>query len=57
MQAAIELRRNNISDVELARRIAAHDQDAFVLLMRRHNLSQRRGILRNDADADAEGAL
>jgi hypothetical protein len=55
MQAAIELRQNNISDVELARRITARDQDACVLLMRRHNqllFRTARGILRDDAEAE-----
>lgn len=55
MQAAIELHHNNISDAELAARIAAHDQGAFVLLMRRHNqllYRTARSILRDDAEAE-----
>lgn len=43
------------SDAELARNIAAGDQQAFVLLMRRHNqrlFRTARSILRDDADAE-----
>jgi RNA polymerase sigma-70 factor (ECF subfamily) len=42
-------------DAELARRIAAGDQQAFVLLMRRHNqllFRTARAILRDDAEAE-----
>jgi RNA polymerase sigma-70 factor (ECF subfamily) len=55
MQAAPELHKDNISDAELARRIASHDQNAFVLLMRRHNqllYRTARSILRDDAEAE-----
>jgi RNA polymerase sigma-70 factor (ECF subfamily) len=43
------------TDAELARRIAAGDQQAFVLLMRRHNqllFRTARSILRDDRDAE-----
>jgi RNA polymerase sigma-70 factor (ECF subfamily) len=43
------------SDADLARRIAAGDQQAFVLLMRRHNqrlFRAARSILRDDAEAE-----
>jgi RNA polymerase sigma-70 factor (ECF subfamily) len=46
---------DSLSDAELAGRIAAHDQRAFVLLMRRHNqllYRTARSILRDDADAE-----
>jgi RNA polymerase sigma-70 factor (ECF subfamily) len=46
---------DNPSDVELAARIAAHDQNAFVILMRRHNqrlFRTARSILHNDAEAE-----
>lgn len=42
-------------DAELARRIGRRDEDAFVLLMRRHNqmlYRVARSMLRNDADAE-----
>jgi RNA polymerase sigma-70 factor (ECF subfamily) len=55
MQAAPELHKDNISDAELARRIASHDQNAFVLLMRRYNqllYRTARSILRDDAEAE-----
>ena len=55
MQAAIEPQHDHISDAELARRIAARDQGAFVLLMRRHNqllYRTARSILRDDAEAE-----
>jgi RNA polymerase sigma-70 factor (ECF subfamily) len=44
-----------LSDAELARRIAASDQQAFVMLMRRHNqllYRTARSILRDDAEAE-----
>ncbi|WP_019139855.1 RNA polymerase sigma factor [Noviherbaspirillum massiliense] len=44
-----------MSDTELASRIAAGDQQAFVLLMRRHNQSlyrTARSILKDDAEAE-----
>lgn len=46
---------NDLSDVEIARRIARHDHAAFELLMRRHNQSlyrTARSILRDDAEAE-----
>jgi RNA polymerase sigma-70 factor (ECF subfamily) len=55
MQAAVAPHPDAISDAELARRIAAHDQGAFVLLMRRHNqllYRTARSILRDDAEAE-----
>ena len=55
MQAASQLNQDSPSDAELARRIAAHDQAAFVLLMRRHNqllFRTARSILRDDAEAE-----
>jgi RNA polymerase sigma-70 factor (ECF subfamily) len=55
MHAAIALQQDHISDAELARRIAARDQGAFVLLMRRHNqllYRTARSILRDDAEAE-----
>jgi RNA polymerase sigma-70 factor (ECF subfamily) len=45
----------SMSDAELAQRIGAGDQDAFVLLMRRHNqmlFRAARSILRDDAEAE-----
>ncbi|WLI91602.1 RNA polymerase sigma factor [Massilia sp. R2A-15] len=53
MQAAPSPDRS--SDADLARRIAAQDQQAFVLLMRRHNqllFRTARSILRDDAEAE-----
>ncbi len=44
-----------LSDVEIARRIAAGDRDAFRLLMRRHNQTlyrTARSILKDDAEAE-----
>jgi RNA polymerase sigma-70 factor (ECF subfamily) len=45
----------DVSDVELARRVAAHDTAAFEALMRRHNSTLfriARAILRDDAEAE-----
>lgn len=45
----------NIDDAALALRIGAHDQAAFVLLMKRHNqrlFRTARSILRDDAEAE-----
>lgn len=45
----------DIGDAALARRIAAHDQAAFTLLMRRHNqllFRTARSILRDDSEAE-----
>jgi RNA polymerase sigma-70 factor (ECF subfamily) len=55
MQAASPLNQPDLTDAELARRIASDDQDAFVLLMRRHNqllYRTARSILRDDAEAE-----
>jgi RNA polymerase sigma-70 factor (ECF subfamily) len=55
MQAAPEPHKDTLSDADLARRIAAHDQSAFVLLMRRYNqllYRTARSILRDDAEAE-----
>ena len=55
MQAAQVLYKDGISDADLAGRIAAHDQAAFVLLMRRYNqllYRTARSILRDDAEAE-----
>ena len=46
---------DNLSDAALAGRIAARDQDAFAILMRRHNqrlFRTARSILHNDAEAE-----
>jgi RNA polymerase sigma-70 factor (ECF subfamily) len=53
MQAAPHSDRS--SDADLAHRVAAQDQQAFVLLMRRHNqllFRTARSILRDDAEAE-----
>ena len=45
----------SVDDVELARRIAGHDETAFEVLMRRNNgalYRVARAILKNDADAE-----
>lgn len=56
MQTPIaHLQPDNLSDIELAGRIAARDQDAFAILMRRHNqrlFRTARSILHNDAEAE-----
>ena len=55
MQAAIQIDSDDTSDTGLARRIAADDQHAFVLLMRRYNqllYRTARSILRDDAEAE-----
>ena len=46
---------SNLSDAELAQRVAARDRDAFAVLMRRHNQTlyrTARSILKNDAEAE-----
>ncbi len=46
---------SNLSDAELARRVAARDRDAFTVLMRRHNqmlYRTARSILKDDAEAE-----
>lgn len=53
--AQLEAGHRGIADAEIARRIAAGDQDALRLLMRRHNQTlyrAARGILRDDAEAE-----
>jgi RNA polymerase sigma-70 factor, ECF subfamily len=58
MQAAIQASTTldpDIGDAALALRIAAHDQAAFTLLMKRHNqllFRTARSILRDDAEAE-----
>jgi RNA polymerase sigma-70 factor (ECF subfamily) len=56
MQTAIvEANRNDRSDAEIARRIAAGDRDEFRLLMRRYNQTlyrTARSILKDDAEAE-----
>jgi RNA polymerase sigma-70 factor (ECF subfamily) len=45
----------DLSDAELARRVAARDRDAFAVLMRRYNQTlyrTARGILKDDAEAE-----
>jgi RNA polymerase sigma factor (sigma-70 family) len=45
----------SVDDAELARRIAYHDEAAFVVMMRRHNgalYRVARAILKNNADAE-----
>jgi RNA polymerase sigma-70 factor, ECF subfamily len=54
-QAQLEARHLGMADAEIARRVAAGDQDAFRLLMRRHNQTlyrAARAILRDDAEAE-----
>src|SRR5688500_5741652 len=53
--AAFESVHEELSDAEIARRIASGDEDAFRLLMRRHNQTlyrTARGILKDDAEAE-----
>jgi RNA polymerase sigma-70 factor (ECF subfamily) len=53
--ATTTARDRDISDAELARRIGAHDQEAFALLMRRYNrllYRTARSVLRDDAEAE-----
>lgn len=53
--AALEAIHEGLPDIEIARRIAAGDQDAFQLLMRRHNQTMyrtARSILKDDAEAE-----
>ena len=54
-QAALESMHRGLPDSEIARRVAAGDEDAFRLLMRRHNQTlyrTARSILRDDAEAE-----
>lgn len=53
--AMLESAHEGLSDIEIARRIAADDQDAFRMLMRRHNQTlyrTARSILKDDAEAE-----
>jgi RNA polymerase sigma-70 factor (ECF subfamily) len=53
--ALLESGHRGIGDAEIARRVAAGDQDAFRLLMRRHNQTlyrAARSILRDEAEAE-----
>ena len=55
LAAALESAHEGLPDTEVARRIAAGDEDAFRLLMRRHNQSlyrTARSILKDDAEAE-----
>ena len=54
-QAALESAHKGMPDAEIARRVAAGDQDALQLLMRRHNQTlyrTARSILKDDAEAE-----
>lgn len=53
--ATLEAAHQGMPDAEIARRIATGDQDAFRLLMRRHNQAlyrTARSILKDDAEAE-----
>ena len=53
--AALESMHEGLPDTEIARRVAAGDQNAFCLVMRRHNQTlyrAARGILKDDAEAE-----
>lgn len=55
LQSVLETAHKGLSDVEIARRVATGDADAFHLLMRRHNQTlyrTARSILRDDAEAE-----
>lgn len=55
LQAALETAHESMPDIEIAGRIAAGDQDAFHLLMRRYNQKlyrTARSILKDDAEAE-----
>ena len=54
-QSALEPEHKGLPDVEIARRVAAGDEDAFRLLMRRYNQTlyrTARSILKDDAEAE-----
>lgn len=54
-QSALKPDENGLSDAEIARRIAAGDEDAFRRLMRRYNQTlyrAARSILKDDAEAE-----
>ena len=53
--AALESAHKGLSDAEIARRVAAGDEDALRLLMRRYNQTlyrTARSILKDDAEAE-----
>jgi len=55
LQAALETAHKGMPDSEIARRIAAGDEDAFHLLMRRYNqklFRTARSILKDDSEAE-----
>jgi RNA polymerase sigma-70 factor, ECF subfamily len=55
MQPELKPQSPDLSDAELARRVAAGERDAFTVLMRRYNRSlyrAARSILRDDAEAE-----
>jgi RNA polymerase sigma-70 factor (ECF subfamily) len=55
LQAALESAHEGMPDIEIARRIAAGDEDALHLMMRRHNQTlfrTARSILKDDAEAE-----
>lgn len=55
LQTTHEVPLDKLADADLAARIAQRDQQAFALLMRRHNqrlFRAARSILRNDAEAE-----
>ncbi|MES2113669.1 MAG: RNA polymerase sigma factor, partial [Pseudomonadota bacterium] len=55
MQPELKPPSPEVSDAELARRVAAGERDAFTMLMRRYNRSlyrAARSILRDDAEAE-----
>ena len=55
LQAVLETAHKGLSDADIARRVASGDEDAFHLLMRRHNQTfyrTARSILKDDAEAE-----
>ena len=55
LHAGLETAHKGLSDAEIAQRVAAGDEDAFHLLMRRHNQTlyrAARSILKDDAEAE-----
>lgn len=55
LQAMLETAHHGMTDIEIAQRIALGDEDAFHLLMRRHNQTlyrTARSILKDDAEAE-----
>ena len=54
-QTVLEPAREGLSDAEIARRVASGDEDAFRVMMRRHNQKlyrAARSVLRDDAEAE-----